>query len=33
MAGYVKRIALIKTLRQGFSADGGKLGGIVRCEA
>lgn len=33
MAGYVKRIALIKTLRPGYSADGGELKGIVRCEA
>ncbi len=33
MAGYVKRIALIKTLRQGYSADGGELKGLVRCEA
>lgn len=33
MAGYVKRIALIKTLKPGYSADGGALKGIVRCEA
>ncbi len=33
MAGYVKRIALIKTLSAGYSADGGELKGIVRCEA
>ncbi len=33
MAGYVKRIALIKTLKAGYSADGGELKGLVRCEA
>lgn len=33
MAGYVKRIALIKTLRAGYSADGGALKGVVRCES
>lgn len=33
MAGYVKRIALIKTVRRGFSADGGELSGLVKCEA
>lgn len=33
MAGYVKRIALIKTLKSGYSADGGQLKGLVRCEA
>ncbi|MGN0817565.1 MAG: hypothetical protein ACI4L9_01230 [Candidatus Coproplasma sp.] len=33
MAGYVKRIALIKTVGKGFSSDGGPLGGLVKCEA
>lgn len=33
MAGYVKRLALIKTLKAGYSADGGPLKGIIRCEA
>lgn len=33
MAGYAKRIALIKTLKSGYSADGGPLKGLVRCEA
>ena len=33
MAGYVRRIALIKTLKSGYSSDGGGLKGIVRCEA
>lgn len=33
MAGYVKRIALVKTLKAGYSSDGGSLKGIVRCEA
>ena len=33
MAGYVKRIALIKTLKSGYSDDGGELKGLVRCEA
>ncbi len=31
--GYVKRIALIKGVRGGFSADGGQLSGLVKCEA
>lgn len=33
MAGYIKRIALIKTLKAGYSSDGGSLKGVVRCEA
>lgn len=33
MAGYIKRIALIKTVGKGFSSDGGQLGGLVKCEA
>ncbi len=33
MSGYVKRIALIKALNAGYSADGGGVKGIVRCEA
>lgn len=33
MAGYVKRIALIRTLKSGYSQDGGPLKGLVRCEA
>ena len=33
MAGYIKWIALIKTISSGYSADGGALKGIVRCEA
>lgn len=33
MAGYIRRIALIKTLKAGYSSDGGSLKGIVRCEA
>lgn len=33
MSGYAKRIALIKTLKAGYSADGGPLKGLVRCEA
>ena len=33
MSGYAKRIALIKTLKSGYSADGGPLKGLVRCEA
>lgn len=32
MAGYLKRIALIKTVGKGFSSDGGQLGGLVKCE-
>ena len=32
MAGYIKKIALIKTLKAGYSADGGELKGLVRCE-
>jgi hypothetical protein len=33
MAGYVKRIAVIKALKGGFSADGGELSGLVKAEA
>lgn len=32
MGGYVKNIAVIKTLKGGFSSDGGPLSGLVRCE-
>lgn len=32
MAGYVKRIALIKTEKRGFSSDGGELSGLIKCE-
>lgn len=32
MAGYLKRIALIKTVSKGFSSDGGELSGLVKCE-
>lgn len=32
MSGYVKNIAVIKTLKTGFSADGGMLSGIIKCE-
>ncbi|MGN0813852.1 MAG: hypothetical protein ACI4MH_01315 [Candidatus Coproplasma sp.] len=32
MAGYLKRIALIKTVSKGYSCDGGQLGGLVKCE-
>lgn len=33
MAEYVKRIAVIKQIKDGFSADGGALSGIVKLEA
>lgn len=33
MAGYVKRIAVIKTVKHGFSTDGGELSGLIKCEA
>ena len=33
MAGYTKRIALIRTLKNGYSADGGELKGVARCES
>jgi hypothetical protein len=32
MGAYSKNVAVIKTLRQGFSADGGPLSGLVRVE-
>lgn len=32
MGGYVKNIAVIKTLKNGFSSDGGPLSGLVKCE-
>jgi hypothetical protein len=32
MAGYVKKIALIKGVKSGFSADGGEVSGVVKCE-
>lgn len=32
MAGYVKKIALIKQLKSGFSADGGVSSGLVKAE-
>lgn len=32
MGGYTKNIAVIKGLKEGFSADGGKLSGLVRAE-
>ena len=32
MAGYIKRIALIKTVKRGFSADGNDLSGLIKCE-
>lgn len=32
MAGYVKKIAVIKQLKGGFSADGGLLSGLVKIE-
>lgn len=33
MSGYVKKIAVIKQLKSGFSTDGGVVGGIVKAEA
>lgn len=32
MGGYVKNIAVIKGLKDGFSVDGGPLSGLVKCE-
>lgn len=32
MAGYTKNIAVIKGIRDGFSADGGALSGLVKAE-
>lgn len=32
MAGYTKNIAVIRTLKNGFSTDGGPLSGIIRAE-
>lgn len=32
MSGYTKNIAVIKGLKEGFSADGGALSGLVRAE-
>ena len=32
MSGYTKNIAIIKGLKEGFSADGGALSGLVRAE-
>lgn len=32
MAGYIKRIALIKTVKRGFSSDGNDLSGLIKCE-
>ena len=32
MLGYIKKIAVIKQLKGGFSADGGALSGIVKAE-
>lgn len=32
MIGYIKKIAVIKQLKGGFSADGGALSGIVKAE-
>ncbi|MGN1373267.1 MAG: hypothetical protein ACI4VK_04390 [Candidatus Coproplasma sp.] len=32
MAGYVKKIAVIKQLKGGFSADGGAVSGLVKAE-
>ncbi len=32
MSGYVKKIAVIKQLKSGFSADGGAISGIVKAE-
>jgi hypothetical protein len=33
MVGYVKKIALIKGIKSGFSADGGELSGLIKVEA
>lgn len=32
MAGYTKNIAVLRQIRSGFSADGGKLSGLVKAE-
>lgn len=32
MGGYTKNIAVVRTLKAGFSADGGQLSGIVKAE-
>lgn len=32
MAGYTKNVAILRGLKEGFSADGGQLSGIVKCE-
>lgn len=32
MAGYVKKIAVIKQLKGGFSADGGAISGLIKIE-
>lgn len=32
MSAYVKKIAVIKQVKSGFSADGGAVSGIVKCE-
>ena len=32
MAGYSKNIAVIKGLKDGFSADGGAVSGLVKAE-
>ncbi len=32
MAGYVKKIAVIKGIKSGFSTDGSPLSGLVKCE-
>lgn len=32
MSGYIKNIAVIKGEAGGFSADGGKLSGLIKCE-
>jgi hypothetical protein len=33
MAGYIKKIALIKGIKSGFSADGAPLSGLVKCQS
>ncbi len=32
MGGYTKNIAVIRELKSGFSADGGTLSGLIKCE-
>ena len=32
MSGYVKKIAVIKQIQHGFSADSGTLSGVVKAE-